>query len=132
MLDITDMTGSYTESGQWWDSEGKTGQLQGNIDVSAEGDQLAFNLDGGHVMQAGPVQGRVPTVLEGTGGGVNTSGTLYVGETTLILEYSADGRGRHERNTDVWDFSGSGLRRAGIIRQNQRTIWFEVTMLRAP
>jgi hypothetical protein len=131
MLNISDVAGRYTESGRWWDSDGNTGELQGSVEVSAKDDQLAFKLDGIHVIRTGRVEAYAPTSLEGTGGGVVTSGTLFVGDRTIILEYEADVRGRKERNTDIWDFSGIGLRRSGLIRQDKRTIWFEASMQRA-
>ena len=82
-------------------------------------------------MNAGPVQGYTPAPLEGTGGGATTSGTLYAGDQMIILEYLADVGGREERNTDIWKFSGHALTRGGIIRQGERTIWFEANMKRA-
>ena len=131
MLDITEFAGIYTETGRWWDSDGNTGELQSRILVSAHDDQLTFSLDGGHIMKSGRVRNYAPTSLEGGGGCVITSGMLYPGDNAIILEYAADVRGRKERNTDIWRRSGNGLRRQGIIRQDERTIWFEASMLQA-
>ena len=128
MLNISDVTGAYTESGQWWDSQGNTGRLQGSIEVSIENDALRFKLDGGHVMSTDPIEGYAPARLEGSGGGVTTSGMAYVADRTLILEYVADVQGREERNTDVWTLSSNAPTRGGVIRQDARTIWFEASM----
>jgi hypothetical protein len=48
--------------------------------------------------------------------------------TDIVGEYLADVRGREERNVDVWIFDDSAIRRAGIIRQGETTIWFEAEM----
>ena len=131
MLDVSKFTGDYRESGKWRTAGGTSGDLQGRIIVRVENGQLSFSSDDGHTMTAQPVDGlSQPINLEGTGGGATSSGTLYVGDEAIILEYVANVRGREEHNVDVWTFTDGKATRAGIIRQPERTIWFEAKMIR--
>jgi hypothetical protein len=69
--------------------------------------------------------------FKGSGGGTTSSGMIYIGEQTIILEYVANVGGREEKNTDMWMFDGEAVTRAGIIRQSQHDIWFEAKMIRS-
>lgn len=53
---------------------------------------------------------------------------LFLGKTSLVLDYEAHVKDRVESNTDTWIQVGGGFRRAGVIRQSDRTIWFEAKM----
>jgi hypothetical protein len=60
--------------------------------------------------------------------GESSTGKLYLGGNTMILEYVVDVGGRVERNTDCWVFLKDAIARTGVIRQADRVIWFEAEM----
>lgn len=120
-------TGQFTESGIWYTDSGHRGPLESNILIRVQGDDLHFDYEDGssHRSQgAAAGLGRFP--LTGTG----VTGHCYLGTQTLLLEYSADINGRVEHNLDVWTFTDQGITRSGLIRQPERTIWFEAVMSR--
>jgi hypothetical protein len=122
-------TGQFTESGIWYTDSGHRGPLESTIQISLHGDDLHFHYEDGSTHQspgAAAGLGRFPL----TGAGI--SGHCYLGTQTLLLEYRADINGRVERNVDVWTFTDQGITRSGLIRQPERTIWFEAVMRRQP
>lgn len=130
--DISRFAGDYSETGRWRDARGNSGALRGRVTIRVEDDRFSMVSDDGHTMVARlPADLAQPILFEGTGGGATTSGSLCYGDESLILEYAADVRGREEHNVDVWTFGGSMARRAGVIRQIARTIWFEAHMERS-
>jgi len=129
MSAISKFLGRFAESGTWRDTNGNSGELGGEISISVDAQRVFFSIDDGHTMIAGlSADPSSPMKFEGSGGGATSAGTVYVGRNSLILEYTADVAGREEHNLDVWTLSGSDLQRAGIIRQSERTIWFEAEM----
>lgn len=131
MADVSKFLGCYSESGYWRDASGNSGELRGGLSVSLTADQLQISTDDGHTMVAQPsMDSSQPMRFEASGGGTSSAGTVYIGEQSLILEYTASVNGRRERNVDIWTVSGRNLQRAGIIRQDGRTIWFEAAMNR--
>jgi hypothetical protein len=129
VLDIAKFAGTYNELVRWRDSSGRTGELRGTIDIQVEADRVSLSSGDGHTM-IGRLPAQVTDSIElvGSGGDATSKGRLYVGDQTLVLEYEADVRGRHESNVDVWTFVDGAVMRAGLIRQNEVTIWFEAQM----
>ena len=58
------------------------------------------------------------------------AGTLYLGADAVVLEYRVAIDGRPEQNTDTWTLAGGVLRRAGVIRQPARVVWYDAVMNR--
>jgi hypothetical protein len=126
------LEGAYTEVGKWRASNGGSGILQGNITVTHDAGALRFCSQDDHAMLTEPISCKSEQVsFKGSGGGTTSSGMIYIGEQTIILEYVANVRGREEKNTDMWMFNGEAVTRAGIIRQSQHDIWFEAKMIRS-
>ncbi len=59
------------------------------------------------------------------------AGRAFLAERSLALDYVADVRdGLQENITDTWHRKGVSITRTGLIRQPNRTIWFEADMIR--
>ena len=128
-MDLKGITGKYEERGSWKDSDGESGNLEGNIqEIRFEENKLYFCYSDGEECLVSEIihSGDLPIRTSGNHG----EGTLLIGADIVILEYEADIDGRVERNTDIWTFSGDGVQRAGVIRQDKRVIWFEAQMIK--
>jgi hypothetical protein len=121
------LTGTYTESGTWYATTGERGPLSGRVTVERHGAGITFRYGDGreHGTAMKPEPGSHAR-LAGTAG----DGMLYLGADAAVLEYRADINGRPEQNTDTWTLTGGVLRRAGVIRQPARVIWYEAVMAR--
>ena len=122
---LREIDGEYTEAGIWWDAHGKSGTLDGSVAIEFDGDRLAFRYGDGEVQTTESLVGvgNCSTIR-----GRKSSGTVFIGENCLILEYTAEVNGLEEKNTDSWMFCGGTIRRSGLIRQRDRVIWFEAEM----
>ena len=128
---LQDLAGTYTGTVTWRDTRGGQGSLSETVVVESTSDGVAFQHDDGSGMYAeATALAENHVTLHGKSEEVGTTGTLYLADHCMILDYVAHVRGREERNTDVWTFSGTSVARAGVIRQADRTIWFEGGMER--
>ena len=126
-MDLSELAGEYSEVGAWWDTGGKTGALEGTVVVEPVAGGLEFRYGDEDTQTAEPLaRGVRHTILKGS----TSSGVLLVGEHCLILEYEASVNGMVEKNTDTWSVVEGVVRRSGVIRQPNRTIWFEAEMSR--
>ncbi|MCP5181646.1 MAG: hypothetical protein R3E84_19760 [Pseudomonadales bacterium] len=119
--------GSFAEFGIWYTSDGHKGALSSEIRFEARGNDVVIHYEDGtrHIVAGAAVGfGRFPLA------GDTASGWLYLGERTLIAEYTAKVDGQEEHSLDVWTFDEDTVARSGIIRQAARTIWFEAAMER--
>jgi hypothetical protein len=126
-MDLVTFTGTFVESGIWYTDSGHRGPLESVIRIIATGNDLQLLYeDGSRHAVTGAASGLGRFELQGN----NATGTLFIGAQTLLFDYSADIEGRIEHNVDVWTFTDHGITRSGIIRQPERTIWFEAVMTR--
>ena len=126
-MKLEDISGTYAEAGTWHGTDGKSGSLSGRVTVTHGPAGLSFRYGDGETQSSEPfLAGAKHAALRGEA----SSGTLYFGQDSLILEYAADVRGRKEQNTDVWIFRDGVAHRTGVIRQAGRVIWFDVVMSR--
>ena len=126
---LQDLAGAYTGTVTWRDTRGGQGSFSETVVVVSTRDGVTFRHDDGSSMSAeATALVENHATLHGKSEEVGTTGTLYLADHCMILDYVADVRGREERNTDVWTFSGSSIARTGVIRQADRTIWFEARM----
>lgn len=128
---IDAFVGSYSGETRWRNSLAEQGTFDAALELQCSGRSVTFRFGDGHVTSGefgDTDDGSV--AIHGETEGVRTEGTLFVLDGSLVLEYVADVGGRVERNTDVWMRRGETLVRAGVIRQEERTIWFESEMTR--
>jgi hypothetical protein len=125
-MNMDHLTGTYTEVGTWYTTTGERGTLSGTIVVATHATGITFRYGDGseHGTSVRPVTGS-HAALAGSAG----AGTLYIGSAALVLEYHADVNGRPEENTDSWIRADGEWRRAGVIRQPARMIWYEAVMV---
>ena len=59
------------------------------------------------------------------------AGRAFLADNSLALDYVADVRdGLQENITETWHRHDRSITRTGLIRQPNRTIWFEADMIR--
>ena len=122
---LRDLGGTFVESGIWQDTRGNGGELCGRIIMTNTDECLSFQYEDGSSQTSGLITAAVMnTSLDGE----SSTGKLYLGGNTMILEYVVDVGGRVERNTDCWVFLKDAIARTGVIRQADRVIWFEAEM----
>lgn len=118
--------GRYSGETRWRSSDGDAGSFDGSIALERSGHEVMVRFGDGHVVSGELAEMDAAQVeLRGESEGVSSEGTLLILDGWLMLEYVADVGGRVERNTDAWTLRGDVLARAGLIRQDERTIWFE-------
>jgi hypothetical protein len=101
ILVLREIDGEYTEAGTWWDTHGKSGTLDGSVGIEFDGNQLSFRYGDGEVQTTESLAwaGDCSAIR-----GQKSTGTVFIGENCLILEYTAEVDGVEERNTDTWMF----------------------------
>ena len=125
-MNLTTVAGRYRETGHWKSSDGSSGDLGSILEITFENNiiQIAYPDDNELQVSEFIHSHDKPIPIIGKFG----PGHLLIEDGSLILEYEADIEGRVERNTDVWVFQGNIVSRHGVIRQNDRVIWFEAIM----
>ena len=125
-MNLNAIVGRYQEDGVWRASTGESGLLSGVVSIEHLNGRLEFSYSDGSRQVSGLVRNSGPVELTGTLG----DGKLFLGDTSLTLEYEADVDGRVEYNTDTWVKCECCFRRAGVIRQAEKHIWFEAKMVK--
>ena len=126
-MELDKIVGKYEEVGTWKDSDGKSGELAGNLQaIRFCGNRLYFDYGSTEETQISEeIESHDrPICLSSKLG----EGKILIGDKTITLEYSANVDSRVERNTDIWSFGTNSVQRYGVIRQDTRTIWFEAEM----
>jgi hypothetical protein len=126
-MNTDDLTGTWTEAGSWYTTTGERGPLTGQVTVARHTGGITFRYGDGreHGTDVWPEPGS-HAPLSGSAG----AGTLYLGADAVVLEYRVAIDGRPEQNTDTWTLAGGVLRRAGVIRQPARVVWYDAVMNR--
>jgi hypothetical protein len=125
-MNLSEVAGNYEETGTWKSSDGKSGDLDGGtLGIKFENNKIEIVYPDDEVQVSEAIDSfDTPIPITGK----LSSGHVLVGGCTLILEYKADIEGRVEQNTDIWVFRDNVVTRHGVIRQDDRIIWFEATM----
>ena len=127
LVELQGIGGEYSEAGTWWDASGQSGGLGGSVTIESTDNRLKFLYGGGELQITETLAGGARSAAIQ---GQNSTGFLFIGDDCLILEYTMDLEGHEETNTDIWMFYRGLIRRSGVIRQSDRTIWFEAGMSR--
>lgn len=126
-MKLQEIGGEYSEEGTWLDASGQSGALGGSVTIESTENRLKFLYGDGELQITESLAGRAKSAAIQ---GQNSTGILFIGDDCLILDYTMEVDGREETNTDIWMFYRELIRRSGVIRQRNRTIWFEARMSR--
>ena len=134
-MKLIDLAGSYRANVTWLDSFGESGALSEITSIRPLGgggvvEGVVIENQDGSSLRLDPVDGvhGLFTVRRNSEG---FAGRAFLAEHSLAIDYSADVRdGLHENITDTWHRDGVSITRTGLIRQPNRTIWFEADMIR--
>ena len=128
-MNLTDLAGKYRGNVTWSDSLGESGSLTEVTVLRPEDGSLLVDYQDGSSLRLDQVDGvsGLYTVRRNEG---EVCGRAVLTNRSLVLDYTAGLEGGpRENNTDVWRLDGSSITRTGLIRQPDRTIWFEADMV---
>ncbi len=134
-MKLIDLAGNYRGDVTWFDSFGESGALSEVTSIKPLGgggvvEGVVIEHQDGSNLRLDPVDGvhglfRVRRNSEGF------VGRAFLADHSLAVDYVADVRdGLQENITDTWHREGVSITRTGLIRQPNRTIWFEADMIR--
>ena len=134
-MNLVDLAGSYRGDVTWFDSFGESGALSEIKSIKPLGgggvvEGVVIEHQDGSSLRLDPVDGvhGLFTVRRNSEGFV---GRAFLTERSLAVDYVADvGDGLQENITDTWYREGVSITRTGLIRQPNRSIWFEAAMIR--
>ena len=134
-MDLIDLAGKYRGHVIWFDSFGESGSLSEVMTLKPLGgggvvEGVVFEYEDGSSLRLDPVDG-VHGLFTVRRNGEGFVGRAFLADRSLALDYVTDVRdGLQENITDTWHRYNRSTTRTGLIRQPNRTIWFEAHMIR--